>query len=178
MTAKELAKKVGVSPSMISKIEHGTVNPSHDTFRKITMALHVSMHDLVNPEATPAIPATSDVLDGRISVVRKDERKILHNPRTGLTYQILTPDLQGTVEFMWVESEGDTSEVSSGFFSHMSGEECVLVLEGALHIHFEDGVVVLNAGDCLTFDARLPHRYVEPGPGRVVSVIITVPPSL
>lgn len=144
MTAKELAEKVGVSPSMISKIEHGVVNPSHDTFRKITMELHVSMHELVNPEVAPTIPVNNSVLNGRISVVKKDERKILRNPRTGMTYQILTPDLQGSVEFMWVESDGDPGEVGRELFGHRSGEECILVLKGVLHIHFEDRVVVLK----------------------------------
>jgi transcriptional regulator with XRE-family HTH domain len=174
MTAKELAEKVGVSPSMISKIEHGVVNPSHDTFRNIALELHVSMQDLIDPQRNPVKTAG---LEGRISVVRKDERKILQHPQTGSTYQILTPDLQGAAEFVWVESDGESDEIERELHGH-GGEESMLILQGVLHIHFEDRVVVLNEGDCITFDGRLPHRYVQPGPGKVVSLFVTVPPSL
>jgi len=176
LTAKALAEKVGVSPSMISKIEHDTVNPSHDTLRRIAIELHVSLSDLVDPERDYGAPETTGRHDGRVSVVRQDQRKLLWLPRSGMTYQILSPDLQGAAELVWLESE--PGEGGSEFFAHERGEECFLVLEGVLHVYIEDKVVILDKGDCLTFDARLPHRYANEGTEKVVAIYIAVPPAL
>jgi quercetin dioxygenase-like cupin family protein len=111
----------------------------------------------------------------RISVVRRDERKLLYLP-SGILYQILTPDLQGNFEFVWMETEPGVS--GKQFFAHASGEECILVLEGVLHVYFEDRTVVLEPGDCLSFDAHLPHRYGNEGDEKTVSVYISIPPTL
>ena len=175
-TAKALAEKVGVSPSLLSKIEHDVTKPSHDTLRKIAGALHVSLSDLVDPEQAFSIRGQVRQKDGRISLVRPHERKLLRLPQSGMTYQILTPDLQGAVEFVWLETE--PGEGGTEFFAHERGEECILILEGVLHIYIQDQVAVLNQGDCLTFDARLPHRYVNEGSEKVVWVYIAVPPTL
>lgn len=176
LTAKTLAEKVGVSPSMISKIEHDTVNPSHDTLRRIAIELHVSLSDLVDPEQDYGVPERTGRQDGRISVVRQHQRKLLWLPRSGVMYQILSPNLQGTAELVWLESE--PGDGGSEFFAHERGEEYMLVLEGVLHIYIEDKVIVLNKGDCLTFDARLPHRYANEGTEKVVAIYIAVPPAL
>jgi mannose-6-phosphate isomerase-like protein (cupin superfamily) len=97
-----------------------------------------------------------------------------------MTYQILTPDLQGKAEFVWLETEPGEGGVE--FFSHERGEECILILEGVLHVFIqvenEDRIFVLNKGDCLTFDARLPHRYANEGAEKAVWVYIAVPPAL
>lgn len=176
LTAKALAERVSVSPSMISKIEHDAVNPSHDTLRRIAIELHVSLSDLVDPEWDYGVPEKIGRHDGRISVVRQGQRKLLLLPQSGITYQILSPDLQGAAELVWVESE--PGEPGSEFIAHERGEECWVVLEGVLHIFIEDKVVVLNKGDCLTFDARLPHRYANEGTEKLVAIYIAVPPAL
>lgn len=176
ITAKELAERAGVSPSMISKIEHDVALPSHDTLRKILVGLHASLSDLVDREPSGTATADSRERVGRISVVKPHERKLLRLPRSGMTYQILTPDLQGSMEFVWIETEPGEGGVE--FFSHERGEECILVLEGVLHVYIENTTIVLNKGDCLTFDARLPHRYANEGTEKAVWVYIAVPPTL
>jgi mannose-6-phosphate isomerase-like protein (cupin superfamily) len=165
---------------MISKIEHDVALPSHDTLRKIAVELHVSLSDLIDPESSRAAMADNSGRAGRISLVRPQERKLLRLPHSGMTYQILTPDLQGEAEFVWLET--DPGEGGVEFFSHERGEECILVLEGSLHVLIEveneKRTFVLNKGDCLTFDARLPHRYANEGSKKAVWVYIAVPPAL
>jgi transcriptional regulator with XRE-family HTH domain len=176
VTAKALAEKVGVSPSMISKVEHDVVSPSLDTIRSIASALHISVSELVDSTRHSRVPIAGAHRSGRISIVRKNERKLLNLPRSGLLYEILTPDLQGLVEFVWLESEPGVG--GKQFFAHAAGEECMLVLEGELHVYFEDRTVVLQKGDCLSFDARLPHRYANEGTEKAVMIYIAVPPTL
>jgi transcriptional regulator with XRE-family HTH domain len=176
LTARMLAERVGVSPSLISKIEHDVTRSSHDTLRAIAVELHVSLGDLIDTEFDRATLKRGAQRPGRISVVRSNERKLLHLDRSGMTYQILTPDLQGAAEFVWLETE--PGEGGIRFLAHDSGEECILVLEGVLHVYIEDSVTILNKGDCLTFDARLPHRYANEGDEKAVWVYIAVPPTL
>lgn len=176
LSAKALAERVGVSPSLISKIENDVTRSSHDTLRAIAVQLHVSLSDLVDPQSDRATLSRGLERAGRVSVVRANERKFLRLPRSGMTYQILTPDLQGQAEFVWVETEPGEGGVR--FFAHDSGEECILLLKGVLHVYIESGVTILGEGDCLTFDARLPHRYANEGTETAVWVYIAVPPTL
>ena len=105
LSAKALAERVGVSPSLVSKIENDVTRSSHDTLRAIAVELHVSLGDLVDPASDRATLLRGAQRAGRISVVRSNERKFLRLPRSGMTFQILTPDLQGAAEFVWVETE-------------------------------------------------------------------------
>jgi transcriptional regulator with XRE-family HTH domain len=177
LTVTALAERVGVSPSMISKIEHDVTNPSLDLLRKISMELHIAVGDLVAPDVEGAAPAPANGRrSGYVGVVRADERKLLRLASSGILYQVLTPDLQGAAEFVWVELEpGDQGHES---IRHQEGEEIVLVLEGTLHVSLAEETVVLQAGDCLTFDATLQHCYANESDEKVTWVYIAVPPTL
>jgi hypothetical protein len=161
---------------MISKIEHDVAMPSHDVLRKIAVELHVSLSDLVDPGPDRFAPVESRRRDGMISLVRPHERKLLHLPGSGMTYQILTPDLRGAADLVWQEM--DPGEGGTGHYAHTSGEEYILLLEGILHVFIGDQTFVLHKGDCLTFDARLPHRYANEGEEKAVWVYIAVPAAL
>jgi transcriptional regulator with XRE-family HTH domain len=176
LSAKALAEKIDVSPSLISKIETGATNPSMDVLRKIVMHLQVTMAELM--EGGQALTADPQARRerGYISVVRTDERKLLHLPKRGITYQMLTPDAQGAAEFVWVEIE--PGEGGAEFLSHQKGEESLLVLEGALNVYIGEAVFTLGKGDCITFDATLPHRYRNEGMERAVYIYLAVPPTL
>ena len=58
------------------------------------------------------------------------------------------------------------------------GEEIVLVLKGVLQVCIEDNAHELHEGDCITFDARLPHLYRNEGVKKAVWVYVGVPPTL
>jgi len=177
MTAKALAEKIGVSPSLISKVERGSVNPSVDVLRRIAMALHVSWADLTDalPRAAPAEVAKQRAR-GRIAVVRAGERKLMRVPRSGMLFQILTPDVQGAFEFVLIEL--DPGEGGCQPYAHESGEESLLVLEGELVLYIEGVPYHLDKGDCLTFDATLPHMYRNEGDVKTVFTYLAMPPTL
>jgi transcriptional regulator with XRE-family HTH domain len=171
LTAKALAERISVSPSMITKIEKGAANPSMDILSRLVTELQVTMADVMD---TPSLPNPRG--HGRVSLVRPDERKLLHLPQRDITYQLLTPDAQGEAEFVWVElepGEGDTQT-----FTHKLGEESLLVLEGVLDVTVGDQVYPVTRGDCLTFDATLPHMYRNAGAEKAVWVYVAVPPTI
>src|SRR5882757_403798 len=59
MSLRALAREVGVSPSLISQIEHGKATPSVATLYAIVSELGISLDELFfdNPRGAAAIPA-------------------------------------------------------------------------------------------------------------------------
>ena len=178
ISGKDLAKRIGVSPSLISKVENGAANPSMDVLRRIVMELNLSMADLMDGRLpTDGRSGRPDVGSRRqVSLVRAGERKYLRLPKRGLEYQLLTPDAQGAAEFAYTEvapGEGGTQ-----MLAHQQGEESVLVVEGCLDVYIGEDCYHLNRGDCVTFDATLPHMYRNDGDQTSVWLYLCVPPTL
>lgn len=176
MKAKELSELVGISPSVMSRIENDISAPTIDVLRKIAVALSVSIGDLVEPIVGGETVSQVSEHPRRVSVVRAGERKVLRLPQSGIEYQLLTPDFRWSAEFVWVEfgpGDGGAEKVC-----HKGGEEYVLVLEGVLHVYVGEDVYALARGDSLVFDARLPHRYKNEGNECTIWVYVAIPPTL
>src|ERR1700759_2104086 len=66
MSLRALAREVGVSPSLISQIEHGKATPSVATLYAIVSELGISLDELFfdNPRGAAAAPVTERRADG------------------------------------------------------------------------------------------------------------------
>ena len=93
LSSSELANQAGVSRGLISQLELDRANPSIETLRRIAAALDSPIAAFFDDEPANGI------------VVRRNERKTLKVPRSGLTYQLLTPDLNRQIEFILIELE-------------------------------------------------------------------------
>ncbi len=162
MSSTQLAQAAGVSCGLISQLELDRANPSIDTLRKIAVALSSPIAAFFDEGPTNGV------------VVRKGERKTLRVPRSGLTYQLLTPDLNRQIEFILIElapGQGGAREP----FGH-PGEESALVLEGELHVWIGAEEHVLGAGDAISFNSGVPHRVENLGKAPCVLVSAITPP--
>lgn len=164
MSGRQLAQRAGVSRSLISQVEKDSANPSIETLRRIAIALEVPIA-LFFEETTPP----NGIL------VHKKSRKILKVPESNLVYQLLTPDLNRKIEFIWIEIEPG-KQVEPVAFAH-EGEECAVVIEGQLNLWISDTEYVMNAGDSISFDSTLPHSIANLGSKKVVLVTAITPPS-
>jgi transcriptional regulator with XRE-family HTH domain len=173
MPAKELAERVGVSPSYISKIESDVLSPSLELLSRLVKELDVSYGELL---MGPRTGARADPSSGYVAVVRTEDRMTVRIPARDAIYAILTPDLQGDYEFVLIEQ--GPHEGGEEFFAHEKGRESILVLEGTLRVDVRDTTYKLERGDCLTLDATLPHRYLNEADDKGVWVFVAVPPSL
>jgi transcriptional regulator with XRE-family HTH domain len=175
LTGKTLAERVGVSPSLISKIENDITTPSFEVLRRISVELQMPMGDLVDNDPITISSSTTPALAGNVFVVRENQRRLLYIPDSDFTYQLLTPTLQGLAEFVWVELKpgGDLGQLHCE-----EGEEYTLVLQGTLNVYIEDKVYVLHQGDTIIFDNRLAHGYKNEGTEKVIFVYVGIPPSL
>lgn len=165
LSVQELAVQSGVSAGMISQIERGLANPSLNTITKLAAALGMQLGIFFEPK--PAAPHKL--------VVRRNERRRLAVADPRFLYELLIPDLNHQLEFVWVESAPGSSTEESPFVHE--GEECGLVLQGTLEVHVGEECHILNAGDSIIFDSRIPHWYRNPGPQRVLSVWALTPPT-
>lgn len=163
LTLHQVAQKVGLTRGAISQIERDRSNPSIGTLKAIADALGITMGSLFDA----ARPSGS-------LVVHPSARKVL-SPRRGITYHLLTPDLNGRVEFILSEYQpgATTGDVR---YTH-AGEECGLVLQGRLELQVGEETYVLKAGDSIRFDCSVPHRLTNVGKSVLRCIWAVSPPS-
>jgi quercetin dioxygenase-like cupin family protein len=140
---------VGVSKSLISQVERGKANPSVETARAIAAVLEVPLFSLFLEED-----------DCGSALVRRGERIRLTVPGSETVRELLTPDLER--DMVLVLSRIRPGGKSSSSPASHKGEECVFVLRGILEVTLQDEDYVLEAGDTLYFDARVPHLFSNP----------------
>lgn len=172
LTVRAFAAQVGVSTSLISQIERGLASPSITTLRRIAQALDIPIAALFLGS-----PQTADGRNrfGQQLVVRRHERKGLHIARSNLVYELLTPDLNRKIEFIWIEYEpGDATPPEP--MSH-PGEENAVCLEGSVVVTLGGEEYTLNAGDSISFDSSQPHRVENRSETRAVLVSAITPPA-
>lgn len=173
LTAREVAVAAGVSRSLVSQIERGTASPSVTTLRRIAAALGVPVAQLFLGTGEASSGETDRY--GRRLVVRRGERKGLHLPGADVVYELLTPDLNRRVEFIWIEyPPGDATPAEP--MSH-PGEENALCLEGEVVVVIDGEEFVLGEGDSISFDSGIPHRVENRGATRATLVSAITPPA-
>src|SRR6185312_7078527 len=176
MSLRALARKVGVSPSLISQIEHGKATPSVATLYAIVSELGVSLDELFfdQPRGAAAVAAASertpptDPGDERSPsshwqapsegpVLRADNRLSL-TLATGVRWERLTASHDPGVEFLYCSYPvGGESAPADELMTH-SGSEYGIVLEGRCGATVGEDHFELNAGDSIAFESRIPHR--------------------
>lgn len=165
-TVQQLAKKAGIAAGSLSQIERGKGNPSFRTLQKIADALDLRIGDLVE--------ATTTGSRGPM-VVRKHERARLQLGFDGLVYELLTPNLRGSLEMLQTRIPPGFSNEGTPF--RHDGEECVLVVEGDVRVGVADEVHHLIAGDAITYDPAMPHWWSNGSEEEAMVLGAVTPPS-
>ena len=173
LTLKSLADRVGVSASLISQVERGIASPSVTTLRLIAASLNVPVAALF----VDGPIGSNGHMDraGREVVVRKGHRKGLHVPRSRVVYELLTPDLNRQIEFIWIEYEPGASSYPEPM-SH-PGEENALCLEGSVIVTIDGQEFVLEAEDSISFDSGRLHQVENRSKKRAILVSAITPPA-
>jgi transcriptional regulator with XRE-family HTH domain len=177
----ELARRIGVSPSLISQIERGQSRPSVSTLFAMAQALDVPVDaffrdgdEAAGPPETPARteePKEPMPAGDHRYVVRADQRAAI-DIDGGVRWERLTPTTLDHVDFLEL-IYGPRAESNPTLYRH-PGSEMVLVLSGRLDIYLGFERHELGPGDSIDFPSSFPHRYVNPTDetARAVTVII------
>lgn len=172
LTAKEMAARMDVSPSTISKIENDKIKPSMEMLQKISEVINVPVGELFIEGEIENIPALSTY--AQVSVVRKNERRKLILYNSDIEYMLLSPSFHGRSELAMMElKQGQNSGIPK---RHPFGEEFILVLEGSLKIRINSDEYHLGPGDSITFDATIAHSYGNFSSEKTVIISGNTPP--
>jgi transcriptional regulator with XRE-family HTH domain len=158
LSLRELAKRLGVSPSLISQIERGTARPSVSTLFRLVAELDVSLDEVLFGIRSTPTPGTEAV--GPVQRAHDRQRIRL---ASGVIWERLTPASEPGVEFLHVVYEvGGASSPADAFQRH-AGHEWAYVLSGVLEVKIGFESHVLEAGDSISFDSTVPHRLANIG---------------
>ena len=164
LTLDALAAKAGVSRAMISKLERGEKNPTLVVAAKLAEGLGVTLSQLAGTE------------NGReVIIVPRNRRMVMRDPETGFERQLLSPT-SGNRGIEFVRNTIPERSDSGDLPPHRKGvEEYILVEKGALKAVLGGEEAFLHEGDALYFEADVPHRFENAGPGPCSYYLVIAP---
>jgi transcriptional regulator with XRE-family HTH domain len=171
LSLRELASRLGVSPSLISQIETGRSNPSVSTLYAIAAELDVSLDELLFNDRRPTEPASSSpargaAVDGTMAPAPPVQRAATrHRIRlaSGVLWERLTTLSEPGIEFLHVTYEvGGASSPPDAFQRH-AGHEWGYVLSGRLQVRIGFEEYTLEPGDAISINSSIPHRLATIG---------------
>ena len=168
ISQRELARRVGLSPSMISQIESGLSKPSVSTLYGIVTELGVSLDDLFGANGSAsdgagAASGTSTETSTHLGpMVRVEDRHVI-DLDSGVRWERLTSHQHEHVDFLHVVYDVGGSSASEGRLMRHPGREYGVVLEGRLGVQLGFDEYSLGPGDSIAFDSAQPHRLWNAG---------------
>ena len=182
MSVRALARNVGVSPSMISQIEHGKATPSVGTLYSIVSELGVSFDELFFDELPRGSAAAERHVDSeshqtparkwqpREGPVLRSGNRLTLTLATGVRWERLTASHDPGVEFLYCTYPvGGESCPADKLIAH-SGSEYGIVLEGRLGATVGEDTYELEPGDSIAFESTRPHRIFALGEEAAVAI--------
>jgi transcriptional regulator with XRE-family HTH domain len=166
ISLRQLAASSGVAVSHLSGIERGNANVTLAVLKRICDALDIRVGELLHePEEE------SD----SVRILRRGNRKRVLFPQSGIVNELLSPNMQGMMEIIWVEADHGST---SGDHPHQhEGEEFGLIFEGAMEFHAGGEVNVLEAGDSVYLKSTVPHSWQSVGDDPLRALWVITPPT-
>lgn len=159
ISLRELARRVGVSPSLVSQIELDRVNPSVSTLYALVTELGVSMSDVFGEAAPPALalPVARTVSDESSPVAQPETRRVI-NLASGVRWERLTPHSDPDLEFLYVVYPVGAESCAENALATHAGREYGYVTDGKLGVRVGFEEYELGPGASIAFDSSSPHR--------------------
>lgn len=164
LSQRELAKRAGVTNGLISLIEQNRTSPSVGSLKKVLDGLPIAFSDFfaadipLQPQAFFRADELVDLTEGEVS------------------YRQVGGDLRGRAVQMLHERYQPGADTGRTPLSHR-GEECGIVVKGAIELTVGGKKKVLGPGDAYYFDSRLPHRFRNVGDEECELVSACSPPG-
>lgn len=155
LSLRELARRIGVSASLISQIERDKVNPSVSTLYSLVRELGLGMGDLFSADgARPTVPAAASAHSPLVT----PEARALINLESGVTWERLTATADPAVEFLRVVYDVGSESCPEDSLVRHGGKEYAYVISGRLCVQVGFERYELGPGDSISFDSSSPHR--------------------
>ncbi|HMO28137.1 XRE family transcriptional regulator [Enterovirga sp.] len=165
LTLQQVSEQAGISTGYLSQIERNRSKLPIGVLKRIANVLGVQMNWFFQPE-TLGPPEERDL------IVRAGRRRTMTFTGTGISEELLSPNLLGPLELLMSTIEPGAD---SDFYSH-DGFEAGLVTEGTLDLWVGEKSFRLEAGDSFSFSSTDLHRCANPGPVPTKVVWVITPP--
>ncbi len=162
LTIRALAEKSGLAINTLSLIENGKSSPSVSTLQQLAVALDVpitTFFESGEPQRNVAY------LKSNLRPRAAFDHGYLEDLGAGSIIQAVEPFI---VTLEPNAASGPQEIVHTGY-------EFVYCLEGRIAYAIEGHTYLLEPGDSLLFEAHLPHRWQNLGPGQSRSVLVLYP---
>ena len=159
----QLCQRAGTSPSYLSMVENGKVDPSVSRLKRIAEGLDITIVDLFQTQQSRKV------------VIRKKDRVCVEFPKSKTDIELLIPPIPEKLmdARLAIIHPGGSSE---GDYRH-PGEEFGLILKGILELSIDGMNYQLEKGDSFYFQSTRNHRFKNLGKGDTVVVWVNHPPS-
>ncbi len=164
LSLRDLAERSGVSAPMLSQVERGETSPTLQVATRIAHGLELRLSQLLRLDEQSSV-----------TIVRSDERRVGPATTSGHRYEVLTPPLPGQ------RAELSRHILAAGAVTGGPGDppmhepgsrETALVAQGTVILHCDGVTHELHDGDCVTFDADLPHHFENPADAEAVLLAV------
>jgi len=155
LSLRDLASRSGVSAPMLSQVERGETSPTLTVAARIAVGLDLRLSQLLRLDE-----------EGAVTVVRPSQRQRGGNARRGHRFEVLTaarPGQRAELSHHTLAPAGATGAPDDPPMHEPGSRETALVERGEVVLVCDGQRYALNEGDCVTFDADLPHHFDNPG---------------
>jgi transcriptional regulator with XRE-family HTH domain len=157
ISLRELARRVGVSPSLVSQIELDRVNPSVSTLYALVSELGLTMSDVFGEVAQSSPPVARPPSGDGSPVASPDTRRVI-NLASGVRWERLTPHSDPDLEFLYVVYPVGAESCPEDALATHVGREYGYVTSGTLGVRVGFEEYELRPGVSIAFDSSSPHR--------------------
>jgi transcriptional regulator with XRE-family HTH domain len=167
LTLQKLEEKTGFTKGYLSKVENTKKAPPVSTLVVLAKALEVSLSEIFGEKEEKST----------ISMVKRNERQVVARNGTVFSYSYQTVAHKFYKKHM--EPYILTLPVKPKqvpLFQH-DGEEILFVLEGTMKFFHGDQEFIAEEGDCLYFDASVPHHGICQGKKEVKCLMVIYTPE-
>jgi transcriptional regulator with XRE-family HTH domain len=173
LSQRELARRLGLSPSLISQLESGVSKPSVGTLYAIVTELDVSLDHIIRGEDHDGRVSSEPEREPSGRLVHPQDRDYI-DLDSGVRWEQLTRNTENGVDFLHAIYEvGGTSTPEESLMRH-HGHEYGYIVSGRLGIQLGFERYELSAGDSIDFDSTRPHRLYNLGDEPVHAIWLVV----
>jgi len=162
LSQRELARRLGLSASMISQVESGLSKPSVGTLYAVVTELNLSLDSVLRGDDYKDGDRRSPATDLISPLLHPEERESI-DLASGVRWEELTATSEDEVDFLYATYEvGGASTPDESLMRH-HGREYGYVISGTLGIQIGFQKYELKPGDSIAFDSTRPHRLFNKG---------------
>ncbi len=173
ISLREVARRIGVSPSLVSKIERDRVNPSVATLWALVTELGLTMSDVFGEPSAAGSGDGRRGSPGASPVSTPDTRLALHL-ESGVRWERLTTARDPAVEFLYVVYPVGAASCDEDALITHGGKEYGYVISGRLGVRVGFDQYELGPGAAISFESALPHRLWTIGDEPVAAIWIVI----